>query len=103
LDKGLRVPRAVIFAAGVAQDSHTPQIAALAPYENSHAYPQALGTLQHQEDGPYSPGVLLWGRYGILRGRLYQLLNSAVIGAKGKLREAEREAAFRREVLRLVR
>jgi transposase-like protein len=42
-------------------------------------------------------------RFGISRGRLYQLLNSAMTDPKGKLREAEKEAAFRREVLRLAR
>jgi transposase-like protein len=42
-------------------------------------------------------------RYGISRGRLYQLLDNAITDPKGKLREAEREAEFRREVLRLSR
>jgi transposase-like protein len=42
-------------------------------------------------------------RYGISRGRLYQLLNYAMTDPRGKLREAEREAEFRREVLRLSR
>jgi transposase-like protein len=42
-------------------------------------------------------------RYGISRGRLYQLLDSAMTDPKGKLREAEKEVEFRREVLRLTR
>jgi transposase-like protein len=42
-------------------------------------------------------------RYGISRGRLYQLLENAMTDPKVRLREAEREVAFRREVLRLVR
>ena len=41
-------------------------------------------------------------RYGIRRQRIYQLLESAVIDPKGKLREAEREVAFRKRVLELV-
>ncbi len=41
--------------------------------------------------------------YGISRGRLYQLLDSALTDPRGKLREAEKEAQFRREVLRLTR
>jgi transposase-like protein len=42
-------------------------------------------------------------RFGISRGRLYQLLDNAITDPKGKRREAEREAEFRREVLRLSR
>jgi transposase-like protein len=42
-------------------------------------------------------------RYGISRGRLYQLLDNAMTDPKGKRREAEREAEFCREVLRLSR
>jgi DNA-directed RNA polymerase specialized sigma24 family protein len=42
-------------------------------------------------------------RCGISRGRLYQLLDSAMTDPKGKLREAEREVAFRRRVLELTR
>jgi transposase-like protein len=42
-------------------------------------------------------------RYGISRGRLYQLLDNAITNPKAKLREAEREMEFRREVLRLSR
>jgi len=42
-------------------------------------------------------------RYGISRARLYQLLESALTAPKDKLREAEREVTFRREVLRLSR
>jgi transposase-like protein len=42
-------------------------------------------------------------RYGISRGRLYQILDSAMTDPKGKLREAEREVAFRRRVLELTR
>jgi transposase-like protein len=42
-------------------------------------------------------------RFGISRGRLYQLLDNAITDPKRKLREAEREAEFRREVLRLSR
>ncbi len=41
-------------------------------------------------------------RYGIRRQRIYQLLESAVTDPKGKLREAEREVAFRRRVKELV-
>ncbi len=41
-------------------------------------------------------------RYGIRRQRVYQLLESAMIDPKGKLREAEREVAFRRRVQELV-
>ena len=40
--------------------------------------------------------------YGIRRQRVYQLLEDAVIDPKGKLREAEREVAFRRRVIELV-
>jgi transposase-like protein len=39
----------------------------------------------------------------ISRGRVYQLLRSALSNPKGKLREAEREVAFRRRVLELSR
>jgi transposase-like protein len=42
-------------------------------------------------------------RFGISRGRLYQLLDNALTDPKGKLREAEREVAFRRRVLELTR
>jgi transposase-like protein len=42
-------------------------------------------------------------RFGISRSRLYQLLDNAINDPRGKLREAEKEAAFRREVLRLAR
>jgi transposase-like protein len=42
-------------------------------------------------------------RNGISRGRLYQILDSAMTDPKGKLREAEREVAFRRRVLELTR
>ena len=41
-------------------------------------------------------------RYGIRRQRVYQLLEDAVTDPKGKLREAEREVAFRKRVLELV-
>jgi transposase-like protein len=41
-------------------------------------------------------------RYGIRRQRIYQLLNNAVIDPRGKLREAEREIAFRRRVWELT-
>ena len=41
-------------------------------------------------------------RYGIRRQRVYQLLESAMIDPKGKLREAERETEFRRRVKELV-
>jgi len=42
-------------------------------------------------------------RYGISRGRVYQILGSALTDPKGKLREAEREIEFRRRVLELSR
>ena len=41
-------------------------------------------------------------RYGIRRQRVYQLLEDAVTDPKGKLREAEQEALFRKGVLKLV-
>jgi transposase-like protein len=41
-------------------------------------------------------------RYGIRRQRIYQLLDSAVIDPKGKLREAEKELGFRRRVKELL-
>jgi len=41
-------------------------------------------------------------RYAISRSRVYQLLEDAVTDPKGKLREAEREVAFRKRVLELV-
>ena len=41
-------------------------------------------------------------RYNLSRSRLYQLLESALTDPKGKLREAEREAEFRRRVRELV-
>jgi transposase-like protein len=41
--------------------------------------------------------------FGISRSRLYQILGSAMTDPKGKLREAEREVAFRRRVLELTR
>ncbi len=41
-------------------------------------------------------------RYGIRRQRVYQLLENAITDPKGKLREAEREVAFRRRVKELV-
>jgi transposase-like protein len=41
-------------------------------------------------------------RYGVSRSRIYQLLDSAIIDPKGRLREAERECAFRRRVKDLV-
>ena len=40
-------------------------------------------------------------RYGISRARIYQLLDHALTDPKSKLREAEREVAFRRRVLEL--
>jgi transposase-like protein len=42
-------------------------------------------------------------RYGIRRQRIYQLLGAALTDPKGKLRQAERELAFRRRVLELSR
>ena len=39
--------------------------------------------------------------YGISRQRVYQLLEDAMIDSKGQLREAEREAEFRRRVREL--
>ena len=42
-------------------------------------------------------------RFGISRGRLYQLLASAMTDPREKLREAEKEEHFRGEVLRLAR
>jgi transposase-like protein len=42
-------------------------------------------------------------RYGISRQRIYQLLENALTDPKGKLREAEREVAFRRRVQELTR
>jgi transposase-like protein len=42
-------------------------------------------------------------RYGISRSRVYQLLEDAVTDPMGKLKDAERETHFRREVLRLSR
>jgi transposase-like protein len=42
-------------------------------------------------------------RYGISRGRIYQLLEHALTDPKEKLRDAEREVAFRRRVLELTR
>jgi transposase-like protein len=41
--------------------------------------------------------------YGISRSNLYQLLASALADPTAKLREAEREVAFRRRVLELSR
>jgi transposase-like protein len=41
-------------------------------------------------------------RYGVRRQRVYQLLEDATIDPKGKLREAEREVAFRRRMRELV-
>jgi transposase-like protein len=41
-------------------------------------------------------------RYGIRRQRVYQILESAMIDPKEKLREAEKEVAFARRVLELV-
>jgi transposase-like protein len=40
-------------------------------------------------------------RYGISRQRGYQLLEAALHDPKGKLKEAEKEAEFRRRVLEL--
>jgi transposase-like protein len=41
--------------------------------------------------------------YGVSRSRVYQLMESAVTDQKDKLREAEREVAFRRRMLELSR
>jgi transposase-like protein len=41
--------------------------------------------------------------YTISRSRVYQLLEDALTDPRGKLREAEREVAFRRRVLELTR
>ena len=41
-------------------------------------------------------------RYDVSRARIYQLLESATIDPKGKLREAEFEVEFRRRVKELV-
>jgi hypothetical protein len=41
-------------------------------------------------------------RFGVSRTRIYQLMESATIDPKGKLKEAEREVAFRRRVKELV-
>jgi transposase-like protein len=42
-------------------------------------------------------------RYGIRRQRIYQLLEHCLTDPRSKLREAEREVAFRRRVLELTR
>jgi transposase-like protein len=42
-------------------------------------------------------------RYGISRGRVYQLMEHALTDPKEKLRDAEREVAFRKRVLELSR
>ncbi len=42
-------------------------------------------------------------RYGICRGRVYQIMEHALTDPKEKLRDAEREVAFRRRVLELTR
>jgi transposase-like protein len=42
-------------------------------------------------------------RYGVSRSRVYQLLETAMTDRKSKLRDAEREVAFRRRVLELTR
>jgi transposase-like protein len=42
-------------------------------------------------------------QFGISRSNLYQLLANAITDPKAKLREAEREEAFRRRVLELAR
>ena len=41
-------------------------------------------------------------RYGIRRQRVYQLLEDAMLDPRERLREAEREVAFRRRVKELV-
>ncbi len=41
-------------------------------------------------------------RYGIRRQRVYQLLEDAMLDPRERLREAEREVAFRRRVWELV-
>ena len=40
-------------------------------------------------------------RYGISRQRVHQLVEGAIIDSKGKLKEAEKEAEFRRRVREL--
>jgi hypothetical protein len=40
-------------------------------------------------------------RYGISRQRVHQLVEGTIIDSKGKLREAEKEAEFRRRVREL--
>jgi transposase-like protein len=41
-------------------------------------------------------------RYGIRRQHVYQLLENAITDPKGKLREVEKEVAFRRRVRELL-
>ena len=41
-------------------------------------------------------------RYGFRRQRVYQLLRDAMLNPKERLREAEREVAFRKRVRELV-
>ena len=41
-------------------------------------------------------------RYGVRRQRVYQLLENAMLDPRERLREAEREVAFRRRVKELV-
>jgi transposase-like protein len=41
-------------------------------------------------------------RYGIRRQRVYQLLEDAMLDPRERLRDAEREVAFRRRVNELV-
>ena len=41
-------------------------------------------------------------RYGIYRQHVYQLLENAITDPEGKLREVEKEVAFRRRVRELL-
>lgn len=50
---------------------------------------------------PQSSMTQIARRYGISRQRVYQILEGAITDPKGKLKEAEKEAEFRRRVREL--
>ncbi len=64
-------------------------------------YPDERRTIVLEALRPQSSITQIARRYGISRQRVHQLVEGAIIDSKGKLREAEKEAEFRRRVREL--
>jgi transposase-like protein len=64
-------------------------------------YPDERRAIVLEALQPHSSITQIARRYGISRQRVYQLVEGAIIDSKDKLREAEKEAEFRRRVREL--